>query len=181
VKTIICTLTFLLIAFLGQSQDKEQIRSMADKKLSSITYSMRHPLHAWSGTSRDVSSVIISEGVKGNIRQVAVSARVSSFDSKNANRDSHMLEATEALKFPNITFTGITSSGTGNVLSVSGEITFHGVKHPVTFEALVQEKGSKLEVTGSFSARLSDFNITRPSLMGISVSDDIQIQFTMVY
>ena len=180
-KTIICTLAFLLIANISQSQDKEQIRSMADRKLSTITYSMRHPLHAWSGTSKDVSSVIVSEGTKGNIRQVAVSARVSSFDSKNANRDSHMLEVTEALKFPNITFAGITTAKSGNTMTVSGEITFHGVKHPVTFEAQVQEKAKRLEVSGGFSAKLSDFNITRPSLMGISVSDDIQIQFTMVY
>ena len=56
--------------------------------------------------SKDVSSVIVVEVVKSNIGQVAVSVRVATFDKKNATRYSHMLEVTEALRFPNIAFSG---------------------------------------------------------------------------
>lgn len=154
---------------------------MADKKLSSITYSMRHPLHAWTGVSKDVSSVIVSEGAKSNIKQVAVSVRVATFDSKNANRDSHMLETTEALKFPNITFSGDVVNAQDNRLSVSGELTFHGVNKPLIFEVSTAEKGGKLEVKGGFTVQLSDFDISRPSLMGIPTNEEIKVEFLMVY
>lgn len=175
------TLFLLLFLFFGSAQESTSIRSMADREQSSITYSMRHPLHAWSGVSREVSSVIVSEGRKSNIRHVAVTSRVASFDSKNANRDSHMLEVTEALKFPNITFSGVVLNSIGNKLSVEGELTFHGITQSIKFDVLTSEKNGKLEVTGEFTVGLNDFNITRPSLMGIPTNDEIKVSFKMVY
>ena len=174
---------FLLFCISGNmaSAQNDAIRSVADKKSSSITYSMKHPLHAWNGVSRDASSIILSEGKKGNIREVAVSVKVSSFDSKNANRDSHMLEVTEALKFPNLTFSGKVTSREGNRLKVNGELTFHGVSRPVSFEASVTEKGDRLEVSGNFAVTLTEFNIQRPTLMGLPVADEIQVAFSMIY
>lgn len=180
-KLLISTAFLLLFYSAAFTQETAAIRTTADRKQSSITYSMRHPLHAWSGTSREVNSVIISEGRKSNIRQVAATVRVASFDSRNANRDSHMLEVTEALKFPNITFSGNVTNIAGEKLTVEGEITFHGVTKTVRFEALVKEKGGKLEVTGEFTVGLSDFNISRPTLMGIPTNEEIKIAFKMVY
>jgi polyisoprenoid-binding protein YceI len=131
-KNIALFLIIFFLAIISEAQETSAIRTMADKKQSSITYSMRHPLHVWTGVSKEVSSVIISEGEKSNIKQVAVSARVATFDSKNANRDSHMLETIEALKFPNITFSGNVVSTQEKPYEVSGELTFHGVTKPIS-------------------------------------------------
>jgi polyisoprenoid-binding protein YceI len=157
------------------------VRTMADKKSSSITYSMKHPLHSWSGTSRDVSSVILSNGKKYDIQEVAVSVKVSTFDSKNANRDSHMIEVTEAIRFPNITFSGKVISKKENQLDVSGELTFHGISRPLNFEVTTTEKGGKLEVTGGFTVTLTEFNIQRPTLMGLPANDEIKVDFSITY
>jgi polyisoprenoid-binding protein YceI len=163
------------------SQENELMRSMADRNMSSITYSMRHPLHAWSGTSNEVSSVILSKGTKEDIVQVAVSARVASFDSKNANRDSHMLEVTRALQYPNITFSGNVESRENNQLFVKGELNFHGLIHLLDFSVNIRSDGDKLHIAGGFEVLLSDFNIQRPTLMGIPTSNEIKLEFTMVY
>lgn len=180
-KNIVLFLIIFFQAIISEAQETTAIRTMADKEQSLITYSMRHPLHEWTGVSMDVSSVIVSEGVKSNIKQVAVSVRIATFDSKNANRDSHMLEITEALKFPNITFSGNVMSTQGKTIQVTGELTFHGVNKPINFEVTTVDKGGKLEVTGGFTVQLSDFDISRPSLMGIPTNEEIRIEFLMVY
>lgn len=180
-RNLVILFILLCLTVFSVTGQNASTRTFADKKASSITYSMKHPLHNWSGISRDVSSLIVSEGKKGYIQEVAVSVKVSSFDSKNANRDSHMIEVTEAIKFPNITFSGKVTSWDGSLLTVTGELTFHGVTRPLSFEVKTAEKGDKLEVTGGFSVNLTEFNIQRPTLMGLPTNDEIKVDFNMVY
>jgi len=174
---ILATVTVTVVT----AQKGPSVRTMADKRSSSITYSMKHPLHAWSGTSRDITSVILSDGEKINIRQVAVSVSIATFDSRNANRDSHMLEVTEALRYPNITFSGNVTGRQEDELTIEGELTFHGISRTAAFKVNVQEKSGKVEVKGGFSVTLSDFNIIRPTLMGFPVSEEVKLEFSVVY
>jgi len=64
---------------------------------------MNHIMHAWEGTSNQLNG-IVQLNANGQIEKIAILAKVSSFDSKSSNRDGHMLEIVESLKFPNITF-----------------------------------------------------------------------------
>lgn len=63
-------------------------------KDSSITYRLIHKLHKFDGVSKAVEgrARILPDGKT----QVAIRAKVDSFDSGNANRDSHMKETVEA-------------------------------------------------------------------------------------
>ena len=162
-------------------QDSKQIKVFNDKKKSEITYAMRHPLHSWTAESKSVTSVIVCDEQKQNISQVAVSAPVSSFDSQNANRDSHAIEVTEALKYPNITFESTAIQQQGDSLQVTGTLTFHGVKRPISFHAARQETHQQLEVTGGFRVTMTEFGIEPPSLMGIDTEDHIDIHFDVFY
>ena len=58
---------------------------------------MSHPFHDWTGKSNKLNSAIICLPNKDSISQVAVSVNISSFDSENSNRDSHVIEVTEAV------------------------------------------------------------------------------------
>ena len=100
-KSVILMIIMLMVINVF-AQNKVKVNCI--KEESSITYAMNHPLHAWTGESKDINSIILTDDARSAIFQVAVSAKVSTFDSKNANRDSHMMEVTEALKFPNVTF-----------------------------------------------------------------------------
>ena len=77
---------------------------------------MIHPLHEWTGTSRAVNCIIIYNPTNDKIETAAVSIALSSFDSKNANRDSHALEVLEAIKYPTVKFTSQTIREDGNTL-----------------------------------------------------------------
>lgn len=159
----------------------QQTKIYVDKKSSNITYSMRHPLHNWKGVSNDFNSVIIIDSKKKNISQIAVSAKLSSFDSKNANRDSHMIEVAEGLKYPIVTFTSTEIEQRVDKLYITGKLSFHGVSRNITFEAIQKSLGDKVEISGGFMVKMTQFNIPPPSLMGMQTDDDFEINFTAVY
>jgi polyisoprenoid-binding protein YceI len=171
----------IILTLLCTAAWAQQVKLMADKKLSSITYSMHHRLHDWDGVSRELNSVILTDATKTTISQVAVSVKISSFDSKNANRDSHTIEVTEGLKYPNITFSSTDIQQQGDKLLVKGVLNFHGVNRNISFEALRKKSGDKLEVTGSFPVRMTAFNIEPPTLLAIPTDDEFKISFKAVY
>ena len=180
-KNILFFLLFIGLASSAVAQDASTVKVFADKKLSSITYTMRHPLHTWDGTSKDVNSVIVTNADKSQLTQVAVSVKLGSFDSKNANRDSHMIEVAEGLKYPTISFSSTSIQTQGDVLLVKGNVSFHGVTQPVTFEAKRKMLGSNLEISGAFTLKMTQFKIDPPSLLGVAADDEFKLKFKVVY
>ncbi|GAB4052860.1 hypothetical protein [Spirosoma litoris] len=64
---------------------------IADKKISTVTYTMHHPLHTWDGVSHDVNCALMYDEATKAVESVAVVIKVATFDSKDSNRDSHAL------------------------------------------------------------------------------------------
>jgi len=178
-KTIILIFGIALIVLKSEAQN--QVKFSADKVQTFVTYSMSHPMHDWDGTSRDVNSVLIYNTDSKQIEKVAVSIPVSTFDSQNANRDSHMIEVVEGIKYPVITFVSTSITSDDSKLTVNGNIVFHGVTKPVTFDATYKITDQRIEVTGRFTVNMSDFKIESPSLMGMSAKDEIVIKIIVVY
>ena len=180
-KNICFFLLFIGLASSVFAQEVGIVKVFADKKVSSITYTMRHPLHTWDGTSKEVNSVILTNADKSVLTQVAVSVKLGSFDSKNANRDSHMIEVAEGLKYPIISFSSTSIQTQGDVLLVKGNVSFHGVTQPITFEAKRKTTGSNLEVSGAFTLKMTQFKIEPPSLFGVAADDVLKLKFKVVY
>ena len=180
-KNIFFTLLFIGLASSTIAQDAATVKVFADKKLSSITYTMRHPLHTWDGTSKDVNSVILTNADKSQLTQVAVSVKLSSFDSKNANRDSHMIEVAEGLKYPTISFSSTSIQTQGDIMVVKGNVSFHGVTQPINFEAKRKMAGTDLEISGAFTLKMTQFKIEPPSLLAVAADDEFKLNFKVVY
>lgn len=153
----------------------------ADPASSYIRYSMQHPLHDWDAKSPSSRCVVVYDDESSKIEAVAVVVPVKSFDSGNANRDSHAIEVLEALRFPNITFssTGITEEG--GKLSVKGNLNFHGVSRPVVFTAVRKSEKEGTSVSGSFVINMKDYNIEPPGLMGVKTKEEIKLDFVMSF
>jgi hypothetical protein len=99
-KIFILTLAVVIGIFTTAWQDPK-LKLYADRSQSGIVYYMNHPLHKWSGESKMITSIVLTDQNLDQVSKVVVSVKISSFDSQNANRDSHMIEAAEALKYPN--------------------------------------------------------------------------------
>lgn len=158
-----------------------QSKKPLDKKKSTITYSMNHLLHAWDGTSSDLNGAVQLKA-DGSIEKVAIVTKVSAFDSKSSNRDAHLLEVVEALKFPNISFysTAITAAKDGS-LDVKGVLQFHGVNKETSFKATTKSVNGAMQVTGNFIFLLEDFKIERPSFMLKPVDNEVKVKFDVFY
>ncbi|GAA4468875.1 YceI family protein [Nibrella saemangeumensis] len=155
---------------------------MADKSASVVTYAMKHPMHSWEGVSRDVNSAIVYNDETQAVENVAVSIKVASFDSGNANRDSNAMETLEALKYPNVTFVSQNiQAGANGGLTIKGNMTFHNVTKPITVQATRKDGNGRITVDGGFDLQLSDYNVKRPTLMTIPVDEEVRMKFTVVY
>lgn len=181
-KKLITLVAFaFLLNTLANAQSTAQVKLFCDKTQSTISYSMHHPLHSWTGENKDVTSIILTDENRNFISQVAVSVKISSFDSKNANRDSHVMEVSEALTFPVVTFTSASIKQENNKLMVTGTLKFHGVNQPISFEAEKNMVNGKAEISGNFIVKMTQFQIKPPTLMGIATDDDIKMAFKVVY
>jgi len=166
-------LMIAVVSMNGFAQTK-QIR--ADKSLSSLTYAMKHALHAWTGTSREVACAAETDA-GGRITRVAATVRVKSFDSQNSNRDAHMLEVTDALTYPNITFSSNTVTPETDGYLVRGNISFHGVTKPFETKVTESKKNGRRIITGRFIFLLEDFGIERPTLMLVKTDNEVEVSF----
>lgn len=178
-KTIIALLLLISLSVVGQNTGSKKLP--ADPKKSSVTYAMSHPMHDWEGKSNAVKAVIVYNPATKALENIAVSIKVSSFDSQNANRDSHMIEILDAIKIPNVTFTATSIAQEGDKVRILGTLTFHGVSKPLSITAAKSLVDNTLVFTGDFEVLMSAFNVEKPSLMGITTSDVIKLSYHLVF
>jgi polyisoprenoid-binding protein YceI len=145
---------------------------------STLTYVLVHPLHTVKGVNRDLDCLVelSADTVSSKIR---VSADVLEFDSGNSNRDSHAMEAVEYRKYPKVTFVSTSIRPAGDGYEVAGDLTFHGKTRPVAFRAVPKAGAERVEVTGQFAVKLSDFGVERPRLMLVPTKDELTIRFDL--
>jgi polyisoprenoid-binding protein YceI len=153
----------------------------ADKTASWIQYTVKHPLHGATAVSNDFGCNIDYNPEKKQVDKVAVSAKVSAFDSKNSNRDSNAMEAVESIKYPSAIFISSSVTPSGGKLAVKGNLTFHGVTQEINFNAEQKTEGNKLTVNGSFSLSLDAYKVERPSLLGMKIDDEMFVEFKAVF
>ncbi|MBC7571021.1 MAG: YceI family protein [Spirosoma sp.] len=172
----------LLLALLSFTKPTATRKLVADKKLSTVTYAAKHPLHKWEGVSRDVNSAVVYNDDTKQPESVAVSIKVASFDSRNSNRDSHAMEVLEGLKYPNVTFVSSNvKANSDGTLDAIGNLTFHGITKPTTLHATRTNAGGKMTITGEFPVSLTGFDVERPSLMGLKTNDEMMLSFNVVF
>lgn len=110
-----------------------------------------------------------------------VEVSIADFISDNAKRDVNMRETMESDKFPKASFEikEVVSKG-GDAVSLKGSLTLHGVSKPFSFEGSVNEEGSKVRIKAKSSMKMSDFGITPPKMVFLTVRDQVDVSVDMV-
>jgi polyisoprenoid-binding protein YceI len=140
---------------------------------------MKHKLHTWDGTSKQVN--VASKWNGDKLEQVSVLAKVSSFNSGLSSRDSHMIEVLDALSIPNITFSSTSINYNGAAITVSGKLQFHGVTKDIQFNVREKKENNQLLYEGEFPVLLESFNVERPSLLFVKTDNSMNIKFSLVF
>lgn len=181
IKNYLLIIIILLYTTNSFAQEIKLKKLYADKNKSSITYAMNHPLHAWTGVSNNMLSVILLDTSNMEINELAVVVKIASFDSKNSNRDSNTIEVTEALKYPNVSLSSKSIKQVNDKLTVKGTLKFHGISKEVIFDVEKKIIKDEIKVTGNFEILMTDFKIKPPKLLGIATDEDINLSFTVFY
>ena len=175
-----CLLTVLCLCAFVSPMAKRKLT--ADKTLSTVGYAAKHPLHAWDGLSRAVNCAVTYNDETKLVENVAVSIKVATFDSGNSNRDSHMMEVLDGLKYPNVTFVSSdVKNGSDGSLTAVGNLTFHGITKPATLQATRKDGDGKMTLVGEFPVSLTTHSVERPSFLGLKTQDAMTLKFNVVF
>ena len=88
-----------------------------------------------------------------------------------------MLEVTDALTSPNITFSSNTVTPETDGYLVRGNLSFHGVTKPFETKVTESKKNGRRIITGRFIFLLEDFGIERPTLMLVKTDNEVEVSF----
>ena len=157
-------------------------QSLVDFDLSKsfISYDGKHPAHNWTGVSKDIQGTFEINKQDLTQSKVDLFVPVFSFDSKNANRDSNMLDVVEEYYYPFVRFTSSKINKTENGFEVTGNLSFHGIIKELTIPVNLEEDNQTVIVTSDFSIMLSDFKIKRPALLTIKIRNQVDLKVYLV-
>ena len=106
---------------------------------------------------------------------------IADFISDNKKRDEHMYETMDNDKFPKASFEikEVIVKGGDNV-TLKGVMSIHGVSKPFSFEGSVSEEGSKVRIRAKSSMKMSDYGITPPKMVFLTVRDQVDLTVDVV-
>jgi hypothetical protein len=142
------------------------------------TYEVKHLIKKVSSESKEIKGKMECSEKEC---EFLIAAPVKSFVSSDSNRDSNMQEAIQASKFPVTSARGkfpkddLTKTGTWDL---PVDIDFHGVKQKYTAKV---HRVKDQEFNASFTLKLDQHKIDRPSLFGVKIEDDVPMTFDLTW
>jgi polyisoprenoid-binding protein YceI len=146
------------------------------------------------GRTEDVTGSITVEGGTNGAQLTAGTLTVdtTTIQSDEGRRDNRLRnEGLQTDQFPTATFTvtqavevpAAALAGTPTDLTLIGDLTLHGVTKSVEIPAQAQLTDGKIQVAGSLTFPLSDFDISPPSVGGfiLSISDEGALEFLVSF
>lgn len=122
--------------------------------------------------------------------ELQFSVIIKSFHFEKALMEEHFNENyMESDKYPKSTFKG-TITGISKVnfttdgsypVTVSGELSMHGVTNKVNTKGTISIKGGKITGSSIFTVALSDYKITVPKLVEANIAQTIEIKVDCLY
>ncbi|WP_310438720.1 YceI family protein [Sulfuricurvum sp.] len=105
-----------------------------------------------------------------------IEVSMSDLVSDNKKRDTNMQETLESSTFPKAVFEvkEVVAKGGDNVI-LKGSMTLHGVTKPMSFEGTLSEEASKVRIKAKSTMKMSDFGITPPKMVFLTVRDQVDL------
>lgn len=151
-----------------------------DPAASVVKFHLSHKMHPVDGSSAQIEGKALL-GEDGKV-QAMVRIPAASFDTGDANRDSHLRETLESSKFPYVVLKAVTAlvvpvaQGKALEARLQGELDFHGVKRPIQVPAQIAfAKDGSAVVTARFPVNLEAHQIERPSLLFVKVDENVEL------
>jgi polyisoprenoid-binding protein YceI len=142
------------------------------------------------GRTSDVtgSIAIESDGTTNTLTGGTLTVNTTTIASDESRRDNRLRsEGLQTDSFPTATFTitepvevpAAALTGTASDISLVGDLTLHGVTRPVSIPAQARLVDGSIQVAGSITFALADYDIVAPNIGGfiISIADEGALEF----
>lgn len=131
------------------------------------------------------ASYQVTDGVLTSMATLSFSIKAETLKSGKSAMDKNTYKALGTDKYPNISFTGTSSSvrsagGNSYTVTVTGRLTISSVTKPVTLVSTCTLLGDQsLKGSGSYALKMTDFSVTPPSIMfgAIKTGDKVTIRY----
>jgi polyisoprenoid-binding protein YceI len=138
------------------------------------------------------SLALETSGTTTTLTAGTITVDTPSITSDKSQRDNRMRrEGLQTDSFPTATFTltapveipAAAISGTASDVTLTGDLTLHGVTKSVQIPAKAQLADGTIQVAGSLSFPLSDYSITAPNVGGfiVSIADQGTLEFLVAF
>lgn len=159
-----------------------------DPTHSEIGFKVKHLMFTnVSGQFKKFTASAETEGDDFSTAAIQFSAEVDSIDTNNEQRDTHLKSADffDAASNPQLSFTSTSFSSKGSdEYTLNGNLTMHGVTHPVTlaveFGGIVKDPWGNTKAGFSITGKLNrkDFGLNWNAVLetgGVMVSEEVKI------
>ncbi|HET9887454.1 MAG TPA: YceI family protein [bacterium] len=150
-------------------------------------------MESFEGTTKTVSGTLtIDPAAIGETLALVIDVDLASFDTGVKMRNQHMCENHfQTDKFPKSTFTGgkvVKGAGTNltdgkeHEILVEGVLDLHGVKKTIQtpIKLTYKPEPGNVNISTSFMVKLSDYEIPRPQMLFMKLSEDQKVSATLV-
>jgi hypothetical protein len=148
---------------------------------STIAYHVSHPLHETEGVSHAARGKGVCHAGQCDF---LIAVPVKSFDSKDSNRDLHMIQVARGAQFPMVTVRVRLPEDAASSATIRAdlEVEFAGqTAHYKQVQLQHTTQGNQARISGTIPATLSDFKIEAPSLLAIPTKNEIPIRVEMAW
>lgn len=129
-------------------------------------------------TTKDVKADLTMndsiESIKGKIYFDTIS-----LISDKKTRDEHMYELLKAEKFKTISFDIKSITKTDVDYEIKGVLTLNGVSKNIKAKISINQQNNQMLLTGGFSFNLTDFSLEPPTMMFVTVRNQIDISYNI--
>lgn len=130
-----------------------------------------------SGTLSGLNGTIIFSETDLEHAKMDIEVDVNTIKTGKDAMDKHAKNSSwfDAAKYPKITFTSTGFAKTSTGYAVSGELTLHGVKKPISIPFTFANNGKEAEFVGSFKVNRKEYGING-NMFGFMVGDVFDVQ-----
>ncbi len=138
---------------------------------------------SFEAKSRDVRGQVVTRADQPGAIDGALHVNLQTLSTGIGLRDRHMrenyLEVQKGPEYATATLEQIRVERLAGATTLKGVLLLHGQRREVSGTAAMKEQDGRIRVQAQFALKVSEFEIPKPSYLGVGVRDEIQIRVNM--
>ncbi len=141
-----------------------------------VIYASTSPMADFSGTNSAVTGTAVWDKASGTVK-AEVQIDLAKWSSGSALREKHTLAMFEVDRFPkaSVSLSGTAAEPARTNATLKATLDLHGVKQPLDIPGKLNLENNRVDFSGDFTLRLTEWGMKRPSLLGAQVDDIVKV------